>query len=145
MESLSKMENSGEVSLCGENKILEAVLLLALTGDPSRGAQQSCLEFRQRLESSQRTNQKKVVLQKQKEYCQRIRLRTTTGPNWTLTYFMRNLVYLGFSAVLKLSIHCVQIVLKSPLLVMLCLEILSLKFFPILIHVDMCKVFNDHR
>lgn len=44
--------------------------------------------------------------------------------------------------------HTVQIVQKSPLLVTLRLEILSLKvffFFSILINVDMSKVFNDHR
>lgn len=96
LESLSKIENAREGSLCGENKILRAVILVVLTGDPSRGAQESCLGYRQRFESSQRINQKNIVLWKQKEYCRSIRLRTTTGHDWTLTSFMRNLVYLGF-------------------------------------------------
>lgn len=36
MESLSKIENARERSLCGENKILGAVVFVALIGNPSR-------------------------------------------------------------------------------------------------------------
>lgn len=46
LESLSKIENAREGSLYGENKILGAVVLVVLTGDPSRGAQESCPGYR---------------------------------------------------------------------------------------------------
>lgn len=60
----------------------EKTIYWAFTGDPRGGVWESCLGYRQRFESSQRINLKKVVLWKQKEQCRSIRLRTTTGHDW---------------------------------------------------------------
>lgn len=69
--------------------------------------------------------------------------------NWSpldSNFFHEKSCLLGIPWLYPRCQHTVQIVQKSPLLVTLRLEILSLKFFfSILINVDMSKVFNDHR